>query len=148
MAATRSAGATLRFMSTGANVRGCRTMRGRANQPVFTTTRYPEYLMPVAGDPVNRPKDESMAERYERFSTVREALLVGYCYNTARAYWGDLDDLFRWAEQRAKDVLSLSEKDLKQYFALLKRRKYSESTVRRRRTAVNKLLAEHLANGP
>lgn len=47
----------------------------------------------------------------------------GYCYNSARAYWGDLDDLYRWAEDRTKDVLALTEKDVTQYLALLRRHK-------------------------
>lgn len=91
--------------------------------------------MSIAGEPRLRLHDETVADRYERFSALRENLLLGYCYNTARAYWGDLDELFRWAEARQKDLLTLSEKDFKQYCALLRRSKYSESTVRRRRTA-------------
>jgi site-specific recombinase XerD len=86
--------------------------------------RYPDYLMPFAG---------AAEERYKRFTELREELLADYCYNTARAYWSDLDDIYLWAEDRGKDVLALSEKDLRQYVALLRRRKYSESTIRRRR---------------
>lgn len=71
-------------------------------------------------------------ERWQEFADLREALLLGYGYNTARAYWADLQDWFEWAIARDKDVLGLTEIDRKQYVALLRRRKYSESTIRRR----------------
>jgi site-specific recombinase XerD len=38
-----------------------------------------------------------------------------------------------------KDVLVLTEKDIRQYVALLRRRYYSENTIRRRITALRKL---------
>lgn len=85
--------------------------------------RYPEYLMPFAG---------SLDRHYERFCELREDFLLGYGYNTARAYWGDLDAIYLWAAEREMDVLALSERELRQYLGLLRRRKYSESTVRRR----------------
>lgn len=85
-------------------------------------------------------------ECWARFFDLREELLLGYGYNTARAYWADLQDWFEWAAQRDKDVLALTEKDEKQYYALLRRRKYSESTIRRRRTAYT-LLKSCESNG-
>ena len=83
--------------------------------------------------------DGEISESWQRFFDLREDVCLSYGYNTARAYWGDLDDWFRWAIARDKDLLSLSEKDQKQYYALLRRRKYSESTIRRRGTALRLL---------
>lgn len=79
--------------------------------------------MPLAGE---------LEDRRREFNERREAFLLGYTYNTARAYWSDLEQIADWAEERDKDVLGLTEKDLKQYVALLRRRGYSEGTVRRR----------------
>ena len=91
---------------------------------------YPDYLLPIIRE---------LEIRYERFGELREQVLLPHGYNTARAYWGDLDHVFMWAEERDKDVLALTEKDIRQYVALLRRRKYSESTIRRRVTAMRKL---------
>lgn len=91
----------------------------------------------------NSPDDE-IRESWQRFFDLRESVCLNYGYNTARAYWGDLDDWFRWAIERHKDVLNLTEKDQKQYYALLRRRKYSESTIRRRRTALRLLMQADL----
>lgn len=91
---------------------------------------YPENLMPIASQ---------LEVRYRRFSELREQVLLDYGYNTARAYWSDLDSICIWALERDKDPLELSEKDIRQYVALLRRRKYSESTVRRHITALRKL---------
>ncbi|WP_407334684.1 site-specific integrase [Dietzia kunjamensis] len=90
----------------------------------------PDYLLPIIRE---------LEARYERFDELRKQVLLPYGYNTARAYWGDLDDVFMWAEERDKDVLALTVQDLRQYVALLRRRKYSESTIRRRITAMRKL---------
>jgi phage integrase, N-terminal SAM-like domain len=60
-------------------------------------------------------------------------------YKTARAYYADLQDIFEWAVERDKDVLALEDRDLRQYCALLRRRKYSENTIRRRMVAWRKL---------
>lgn len=91
---------------------------------------YPDYLLPIIRE---------LEVRYQRFSELREQVMLPYGYNTARAYWGDLDDVFMWAEERDKDVLALTVQDIRQYVALLRRRKYSESTIRRRITAMRKL---------
>lgn len=119
--------------------------------PRTLADRYPERDMPVAGalpaiaieadegDPVESEALRLARERYERFCDLREEMLGGYCYNTARAYWGDLDDVYLWAEERGKDVLSLRDEDLKQYAALLRRRKYSETTIRRRHGSLRML---------
>lgn len=91
---------------------------------------YPDYLMPFARD---------LEVKYRRFSEAREQALLDLGFNTARAYWGDLEDIYLWAVERDKDVLDLSEAEIRQYLALLRRRKYSENTVRRRVTALRRL---------
>lgn len=96
----------------------------------MTTERYPENLMEYA--PV-------IPERWQKFADRREALLLDYGYYTARAYWADLQDWYEWAVERNKDILDLTEQDKKQYAALLRRRKYSEHTVRRRLVALRLL---------
>jgi site-specific recombinase XerD len=98
---------------------------------------YPENLMPIVAE---------LEVRYQRFSELREEVLLDYGYNTARAYWSDLDDVCIWAMERDKDVLNLTEKDVRQYVALLRRRKYSANTIRRRMTALRKLQF-HIAAG-
>lgn len=103
------------------------------------SARYPEHdmMFPPAYDEAELP------EEWVRFFELREELLVDYGYNTARAYWGDLQAWFEWAVERDKDVLALSERDVTQYIALLRRRKYSESTIRRRRTSLSKVIRMH-----
>lgn len=78
------------------------------------------------------PFAPAIPARWQEFVDRRETLLLGYTYNTARAYWADLQDWFEWAVDRNKDVLALTERDKTQYVALLRRRKYSEHTIRRR----------------
>jgi site-specific recombinase XerD len=99
--------------------------------------RYPENHMMFAPD--YHDLDVEITASETRFLDLRESVCLGYGYNTARAYWGDLDDWFRWARERGKDILELSERDAAQYYALLRRRRYSESTIRRRRTALRLL---------
>jgi site-specific recombinase XerD len=72
---------------------------------------------------------------YIRFAELREDFLVGYGYNTARAYWGDLEDILFWSAQRNKNPLALTNTEFHSYLTLLKRRKYAASTVRRRATS-------------
>lgn len=93
------------------------------------SARYPDYLMPFAG---------RQDRHYEQFDELREQMLTDYGYNTARAYWGDLDDLYLWAFEREKDVLALDDRDVTQYLALLRRRKYSENTIRRKRHTITR----------
>jgi len=92
--------------------------------------------------------EEPLPAHWQRFFDLREDLLLNYGYNTARAYWADLDDWFRWAIERDKDVLNLSEKEQKQYIALLRRRGYSENTIRRRRTVMRLLYAKAAVFAP
>ena len=94
--------------------------------PSATSERYPDHLMPFVG---------SREEHDERFADALEAFLVNYGYNTARAYRADLDDIYLWARERGLDFFELTEAQVRQYQALLRRRKFSEGTVRRRGTA-------------
>lgn len=91
---------------------------------------YPENLMPIVAE---------LEVRYQRFSELREQVLLDYGYNTARAYWSDLDSICIWALGREKDRLHLTEGDVRQYVSLLRRRKHSENTIRRHITALRKL---------
>ncbi|MCB2080973.1 MAG: hypothetical protein KDE55_25135, partial [Novosphingobium sp.] len=86
---------------------------------------------PIMGAVARYPEDRMMfppaytaeiPQAWQRFFELREEKLLDYGYNTARAYWGDLQHWFEWAVERDKDVLNLSEKDVKQYCALLRRR--------------------------
>ncbi|TWP34414.1 site-specific integrase [Leekyejoonella antrihumi] len=99
----------------------------RATNAEETPQRYPDYLMPYV-EAGARPDDL-------RFIQAREEFLLGYGYQTARAYRCDLDDIYWWARERGFDVFGLTDKQLRQYKALLRRRKYSENTVRRRMAA-------------
>ena len=96
--------------------------------------RYPDYLMEF---PPDIPPE--VAARWKRFFDLREDILIDYGHQTARAYYADLQDIFEWAVERDKDVLALEDRDLRQYCALLRRRKYSENTIRRRMVAWRKL---------
>ena len=78
----------------------------------------------------------ALPERHRRFAVLREEYLLGYCYNTARAYWGDLEDLFDWAEGEGLDILLLSEEDVDCYASRMREMRYSPNTIRRRRTAI------------
>ncbi len=84
--------------------------------------------------------------RWQEFADRREAMLLEYGYNTARAYWADLQDWFEWAVARDKDVLALSEREKAQYVALLRRRKYSENTIRRRLISLRLLVTAATGN--
>ena len=102
-----------------------------ADSPV---RRYPDYLMDFPPD-----LSPEQARRWRRFFDLREDILLDYGYQTARAYWTDLQDIFEWAVERDKDILALTDRDLRQYRALLRRRKYSEATIRRRMAAWKKM---------
>ena len=96
--------------------------------------RYPDYLMDFPPD-----LSPEQIQRWRQFFDLREDILLDYGYQTARAYWTDLQDIFEWAAARDKDVLALTDRDLRQYCALLRRRKYSEATIRRRMVAWRKM---------
>lgn len=83
-------------------------------------------------DAAFRPELE---QRYQRFAELREDWLLNFGYNTARAYWADLDDILWWCAERGLDPLAMTESDLTRYLSRLRRHGYSQSTLRRRRTA-------------
>lgn len=95
------------------------------------TQRYPDKQRMF---PTEAP-DDAIPESWQQFYDTRESILLDYSYNMARAYYADLQDIFEWAVARDKDVLALTERDIRQYCALLRRRKYSENTIRRRMVA-------------
>lgn len=88
------------------------------------STRYPEDQSPLRAQ---------LIERHQRFAELREDFLLGYGYNTARAYWGDLEHLNDWCLERGLDILALEDGDLRKYQTWMRRRNYSSSTIRRRR---------------
>lgn len=90
----------------------------------MASTRYPENQSPLRAE---------LLERYQRFAERREDFLLGYGYNTARAYWGDLEHLNDWCMDGGLDIFALKDGDLKKYLAWMRRRGYSPSTIRRRR---------------
>ena len=92
-------------------------------EPGDQSKYYPTNQMPLAGQ---------LPDTRREFNQAREEFLLAYSFRTARAYWSDLEQIADWAEERGKDVLALTEKDMRQYAALLWRRRYSENTIRRR----------------
>ena len=100
--------------------------------------RYPDNSMPFAPE---------IPKAWQQFADLREDILLNYRYHTARAYWSDLQDTFEWAVNHDKDILQLTTKDLKQYVALHRRRKYAETTIRRRITALRLLYAQAITAG-
>ena len=87
------------------------------------TSRYPENQMWFGGSHI--PVDPE-------FARLREEFLVDFGYNTARAYWGDLQDVYDWAVGQQLDPLALTTEQLERYVGLLHKRGYGESTIRRR----------------
>jgi len=92
------------------------------------------------------PKQDAMfpsllEDQYQRFADLREDWLLNFGYNTARAYWADLEDILIWSHERQLNPLALREPELRRYRALLKRRGYSSSTIRRRMTAYRGLIS-------
>lgn len=59
--------------------------------------RYPDYLMDFAPD-----LSPEQVQHWRRFFDLREDILLDYGYQTARAYWTDLQDIFEWAVARDK----------------------------------------------
>jgi site-specific recombinase XerD len=98
-------------------------------------SRYPENKSPFRAE---------LDVRDERFAQLREDFLLNYGYNTARAYWGDLEHLKDWCQERGLDVLDLPEQELREYLSWMSARGYSGSTTRRRETTY-KLFKAHVA---
>jgi hypothetical protein len=107
----------------------------------MSTPRYPDHQMMFGhgNSPSHDDQDDTTSwdetsdedPAYARFADLREAILLDYGYNTARAYWGDLESFWWWAKERGKDIFALTDQDARQYKALLRRRQYSENTIRR-----------------
>jgi len=87
--------------------------------------------------PENRsPLRSQLPEVDERFAAAREDYLLGFeNFNTARAYWADLEAIYDWCQHRGFDIFHLTDRQFQEYQALLRRRRYSEGTIRRRVTA-------------
>lgn len=101
------------------------TGEGKLSAPA-ASERYPTDGLPFVA--AQLPQDRRFADAVEEF-------LLGYRPNTARAYLCDLVDIYTWARERKMDFFALTEADIRRYQSLLRRRKYSEGTVRRRGTA-------------
>jgi hypothetical protein len=90
---------------------------------------YPQYLLPIAGrEPVE----------VDEFDLLRERLLVNFTYNTARAYWGDLEDFRRWCQFGTPqiDPLTVEPHDVSSYVDHLRQIDYSPNTIARRLTTL------------
>ena len=96
---------------------------------VSETPRYPEGESPFKRGP--------MGEAARAFADLREEFLIGFKYNTARAYWADLDDLYHWATGAGLDALELDTPEIEEYLSTMVDAGYSPNTVRRRRVAVS-----------
>jgi hypothetical protein len=94
----------------------------------MSSKRYPENQSPLRAE---------LNERDCRFADAREEFLIDFGYNTARAYWGDLEHLRDWATSKDLGVLELTTWDFDRYVKCLKRNGYSPNTIRRRTTTFN-----------
>src|SRR4051794_16123673 len=111
----------------------------RMNQRAVLTTHstevndrrmmYPDYLMPMAG---------MSAASDDPFDAARESLLLSYGYNTARAYWGDLEHWRDWCRDQEPPVQSMapSADAVAGYLSQLAAWEYSPNTVARRLTTL------------
>jgi site-specific recombinase XerD len=80
-----------------------------------------------------------LGQRFADFADAREDFLLNFGYNTARAYWADLDDWLGWCVECGHDPLDLRAARIDRYLDALVGQGYSPSTCRRRRTALNGL---------
>jgi site-specific recombinase XerD len=74
--------------------------------------------------------------RDQRYAALRDEFVIGFRYQTARAYAGDLDHLFDWASAAELDVLALTAGDIERYVADLQSQAYTVNTLIRKRTAL------------
>jgi site-specific recombinase XerD len=77
-----------------------------------------------------------LSPRDQRYAALRDEFVVGFRYQTARAYAADLDHLFGWAKAAALDVVALNGGDIERYVQELYSQKYSANTMVRKRTAL------------
>jgi site-specific recombinase XerD len=86
-----------------------------------------------------RTRDQDRAgvgRDHQRYAALRDEYVVNLGYNTARAYAGDLNQLFDWALARGTDVLDLTSREITLYVESLLDHHYSANTVARKRTAL------------
>lgn len=112
-----------------------------------------------SGDPVGGsdasvyyPENESMLRgdlvvRYERFADLREQYLLGFGYQTARAYWGDLEHFHDWSVEHEVNVLAPTPGDVRAYLNELLAVDYSPNTAARRRTTLRAFYTVVIAEG-
>ena len=79
-----------------------------------------------------------LEEMYQRFADEREDFLLDYGYNTARAYWVDLDDWLLWCVRHDSDPLGLVDSVIDAYLADLQQAGYAHSTRRRRESTLRR----------
>lgn len=91
------------------------------------SVRYPRLETSVASD---RRFDGELEDQ-------REAFLLGYRYNTARAYYADLDCFFTWCAAANVDPRDPHDGDTAAYLAELEDFGYATSTIRRRQVCIN-----------
>jgi site-specific recombinase XerD len=72
----------------------------------------------------------------QRYAALRDEYVIGFRYQTARAYAADLDHLFGWATAAELDVVGLTVADIQRYVVELNEQKYSTNTMVRKRTAL------------
>jgi site-specific recombinase XerD len=82
------------------------------------------------------PDRSDLALEDQRYAALRDEFVVGFGYQTARAYAGDLDHLFGWASAVDLDVLGLTVNDIERYVVELHAANYAPNTMVRKRTAL------------
>jgi hypothetical protein len=95
---------------------------------------YPNYQ----GDVVRAIPGEA-----DDFDLLREQLVLGYCYQTARAYWTDLEQWRDWClEQNPEvDALAVEPHAVKRYLDALHVAGYADTTRARRRSILRRFSA-------
>ena len=79
------------------------------------------------------------------FEDLREDFLLDFGYQTARAYWSDLDDWLCWCHARGLDALDVNGSSVDRYMHSLKKAGYADNTMRRRRMTLRRF-AQFAAN--
>jgi Phage integrase, N-terminal SAM-like domain len=85
----------------------------------------------------------------DEFDLLREQVLIGYGYQTARAYWGDLEHWRDWclSYRRPLDPILATPFQVRRYLQWLEHADYSPNTRARRLTALRKLFQQAVADG-
>jgi site-specific recombinase XerD len=82
------------------------------------------------------PDRSDLATSDQRFAALRDEFVVGFGYQTARAYAADLDHLHAWAAAAKLNVVNLTAGDIERYVVELQAQNYSPNTMVRKRTAL------------